>query len=121
MPRDHRLPSQEQLLEFSEVYLRAIAQAWENPEFKAELLRDSGQALQKYFGYICPWSVKLTVKEPPAHYKGWHQAQDGQWKWDLPDAAIKIGVPTAPAALEEQAVALAAYNSAGPTYLFSCC
>ena len=59
-------------------------------------------------------------KTPADRYKGWHQGPDGKWKWDLPNNAIKIGIPTAPR-LEERPVALAAYNDAGPTYLFTCC
>jgi ribosomally synthesized peptide (two-chain TOMM family) len=120
MPRDRRLPTQEQMLEFSEVYLQAIAQSWENEAFRQALLADPEAALQKYFGYICPWGVKISVKPVPASHKGWHQNGQGQWRWDLPNNAIKVGVPKAPP-LEEQTVALAAYNAAGPTYLFSCC
>lgn len=120
MPRDNRLPTQEQLLEFSEVYTRAIAQSWKDPVFEKLLVNDPRAALQKYFGYIPPWSANIVVKRPDKRYKGWHKNKEGKWSWDLPNNAIVFGVPTAPA-LEERPVALAAYNDAGPTYLFTCC
>lgn len=117
MPRDNRLPSYESLLEFQEVYLRAVALAWSDDEFKSALLSDANTALQNYFGYVCPWNLDLKVKEPTGADHGWDQSRKA---WNLPPVRASFGLPIAPK-LEEQAVAFAAYNDAGPTHLFTCC
>ena len=76
MPYDNRLPSYETLLEFQEVYLRAIALSWRDDEFKVALLENSEDALERYFGYKCPWNVKVTVRgpDPEEAATGWHPA-----------------------------------------------
>ena len=117
MPRNNRLPTYESLLEFQEVYLRAVALAWSDPVFKAALLADADQALQDYFGYTCLWNVDLEVTEASGPGVGW----DARHKtWNLPPIRTTFGLPVAPR-IEEQLVAFAAYNDAGPTYLFTCC
>jgi ribosomally synthesized peptide (two-chain TOMM family) len=117
MPRNNRLPTYESLLEFQEVYLRAVALAWNDVRFKSAFLAAPKTALQDYFGYICPWNVALEVREPNVAGEGWDAHTK---KWNLPRTRITFGLPTAPQ-IEEQLVAFAAYNDAGPTYLFTCC
>lgn len=117
MPRNNELPAYSTLLEFQEVYLRAVALAWQDSEFKELLLKDAPSALQDYFGYRCPWNVALTVAEPEGEEYGWNSDLKS---WNLPRITVGIGVPEKPDE-DSQAVALAAYNDAGPTYLFTCC
>lgn len=117
MPRNNELPSYETLLEFQEVYLRAVALAWSDPKFKAQLLADPDQALRDNFGYICPWNVDLSVMEAKGPGDGWDPVAK---RWKLPLLRTTFGVPKAPP-FDEQLVAFAAYNDAGPTYLFTCC
>ena len=117
MPRNNELPSYESLLEFQEVYVRAVALAWSDPQFKADLLADADNALRNSFGYICPWNVDLRFREATGPGDGWDPAAR---KWNLPPMRTTFGVPVAPP-FEEQLVAFAAYNDAGPTYLFTCC
>ena len=120
MPRDNLMPTQADLLEFSEVYLRVIACSWTDEVFKKALIADPQSALRNYFGYVLPWNLNLSVKPcPPGHE--WIPGVGGRpGTWELPKNMMTFGVPTAPK-LHEQAVALAAYNDAGPTYLFTCC
>lgn len=117
MPRNYELPEYESLLEFQEVYLQAIALAWKDEDFKQELLNDAETALGKAFGYKNPWSVKLSVVMPNDREAGWNSDQN---RWYLPRNTIHIGLPKKPDK-DEQTMALAAYNNAGPTYLFTCC
>lgn len=117
MPRNNELPSYETLLEFQEVYLRAVALSWTDEDFKKELIHDANMALQKYFAYKCPWTVNLSVDEPKDSNYGWNSDLKS---WNLPKNSIGIGIPVKPDK-DSQAVALAAYNDAGPTYLFTCC
>jgi hypothetical protein len=61
--------------------------------------------------------VDLEVTEAIGPGMGW----DAHHKtWNLPPIRTTIGLPVAPK-IEEQLVAFAAYNDAGPTYLFTCC
>ncbi|MBC7860140.1 MAG: hypothetical protein H7Z39_15500 [Burkholderiaceae bacterium] len=112
----NNLPSYESLLEFQEVYLRAIALSWRDEEFKKALEDDALLALQHYFAYKCPWNINLNVVAPGPR-DGWDKQAK---KWNLPKNSMTFGVPLKPEA-DEECIALAAYNDAGPTYLFSCC
>lgn len=116
MPFNNELPEYESLLEFQEVYLLAIALTWKDNEFKHLLIDNPDAALKNYFGYVCPWNVKLKVT--PAPTGEWHREKG---KWHLPKNTISVGVPVVPVDDEEVCIALAAYNDAGPTYLFTCC
>lgn len=113
----NQLPEYETLLEFQEVYLRAVALSWRDPDFKKALEKDALLALQHYFAYKCPWNINLKVVSAPADY-GWSKKEQ---RWHLPKNGMTFGVPLKPEVLDEEAIALAAYNDAGPTYLFTCC
>ena len=122
MPRNYEVPEYESLLEFQEVYLQAIALAWKSEAFKKALLDDAEKALDNAFGYKNPWSVKLKVADPKdlgpdGKPYGW---DSGSGSWRLPRNTIHIGMPKQPEP-DDQAMALACYNNAGPSYLFTCC
>ena len=112
----NKIPSYEALLEFQEVYMRAIALAWRDEEFKKMLLADPLFAMQRYLHYRCPWNIDVKVTEAPAG-SGWDSVSRS---WNLPRNGMTFGVPNRPK-VEEESIALAAYNDAGATYLFSCC
>ena len=120
MPLNNELPSYESLLEFQEVYTRAIALAWQNAEFRSLLLSNAKLAFEQYFAYVVPWTTDISFFEPEigSTYKGWNPAT---MKWDLPQSTITICVPDCPEQPDEITLALAMYNDAGPTYLFTCC
>ncbi|CAB3750675.1 hypothetical protein GQ57_36250 [Burkholderia sp. MSh2] len=117
MAVDNATPTLESMLEFQQVYLRAIALSWRDPVFKEDLLTHPFDALSRYFNYQCPWLLELEVVKPGAGY-GW-DSREGSWR--LPRNTMTVGVPARPAQLNEEAVALAAYSDAGPCYLFTCC
>jgi ribosomally synthesized peptide (two-chain TOMM family) len=113
--RNNAVPSYESIIEFNEVYLRAVALSWTDPEFKESLLKNPADTLQRYFSYRLPWEVHLKIEESDTgHYA------DGQWI-DLPMNGIRVGIPDAPPKFEEQPVALSLFNDSGPVYLFTCC
>jgi len=72
--------------------------------------------MQRYLHYRCPWNINVEVTEAPAG-SGWDSASRN---WNLPRNSMTFGLPNRPK-VEEEAIALAAYNDAGATYLFSCC
>ena len=112
----NQIPSYEALLEFQEVYTRAVALSWRDEAFKEALLADPLYALQAYLHYRCPWNIEVKVNAAPAG-RGWQSASSS---WNLPRNSMTFGLPNRPK-VEEESIALAAYNDAGPTYLFSCC
>ncbi|KVL95008.1 BMA_0021/BMA_0022 family TOMM bacteriocin [Burkholderia stagnalis] len=120
MANNNANPTLESMLEFQKVYLRAIALSWRDPEFKGELLANPLEALAKYFGYQCPWIIDIEVVKAEAG-RGWTSDGKGGGSWNLPRNAMTVGIPEQPTNLDEEAVALAAYCDAGPSYLFTCC
>lgn len=81
---NNEIPSYSTLLEFQEIYLRAIALAWRESVddcermtehechnhckqhvdcFRREFRDDPFMALAKWFNYKCPWNVDLKVSE----------------------------------------------------------
>ncbi|AOK20720.1 hypothetical protein WL40_06050 [Burkholderia ubonensis] len=122
MAQNNANPTLESMLEFQKVYLRAIALSWQDKTFKDELLKNPFEALAKYFGYQCPWIIELEIVKPKGDY-GWKSGSDGsgEGSWHLPRNTMWVGIPERPESRGEEAVALAAYCDAGPTYLFTCC
>ncbi len=109
------------------VWLEAIALAWRDAKFKAELLEDPRKALRGYFNFDLGPYVKLTVREATAPtglgtpetrlahaFGGWDPGND-----PLTSEMI-MALPPAPK-LENQAVALSFYNASGRAYPFTCC
>jgi ribosomally synthesized peptide (two-chain TOMM family) len=121
MPLNNELPNYETLLEFQEVYTLAVALSWKDEEFKKKFVADPKSALEHYFSYKCPWNIELqaeAVTEGGPHDYGWKPEKQ---KWHLPKSSITFGIPEVPLENDEICIALASYNDAGPTYLFSCC
>ncbi len=128
MGYDNRIPDYAAFLEFNEVYLRAIALAWKDETFKKMLLKDAGKAIEAYFNYRCPWSIDLSARELTKEEKkkggGWHPSTDTHAGfWRLPVNVFSFNIPPKPKDIDstEEAIAMAAYNDSGPTYLFTCC
>ena len=123
------------------IWLEAIALAWRDERFKAELLDNPRKAQRGYFNFDLGPYVKLTVREAsPAPgrgnderradntasegaghrtklkhaFHGWNPAED-----PLTSEMI-MALPPAPP-LEDQAVALSFYNTRGRAYPFTCC
>jgi ribosomally synthesized peptide (two-chain TOMM family) len=109
------------------VWLEAISLAWRDPVFKRELLADPQAALLKYFKLNLGPHVKLTVREasppdPKAIPKSGLERAFGGWDPfnDPLKSEVIMALPHAPK-LEDQAVALALYNSEGRASPFSTC
>lgn len=108
----------DEMLEWQEVWLGAVALAWRDPDFRAELLADARRAIAVHFEYNLPPHLDLTVKEVPKTGK-WGWRTDGEDGWVLPSAMLTVTLPPPPAKLEDQVVALADYSAAGRTYPFT--
>ena len=127
MAYENEIPSYEDLRSFSEVYLRAVALAWDESDtgrkFKAMFLENAELALEEYFNYKCPWAVDLKVREAEKEdpKAGWKPNEGHGGRWQLPRNRVVFGIPSRPEAPLSEAIGVAAYVDGGRTYLFSCC
>jgi ribosomally synthesized peptide (two-chain TOMM family) len=108
-------------LDFGGITLRAVALAWRNADFRAALSRNALEALAEYFGYNCPWDLKIVVKDDShAHWKEASGSGPSQWT-SLSNNILKLDLPQPPGTVDIRAIALTAYNETGPAYPFTCC
>ena len=127
------IQGQDTTMKWQMVWLEAIALAWRDPAFKAQLLDDPRTALKTYFGFDLGPYVKLTVREAshPTETKGPANADAAPKKlhhafggWDPAHDPLTsemiMALPHAPK-VEDQAVALSFYNASGRAYPFTCC
>lgn len=116
LDNDQSFPSWETMLEWQYVWLRAVAESWENAEFRAALLTDARAALKQKLGYELPRTMHLIVFEPE---HGGYVVQDGVGNWVLPKNELHLPLPPKPKDEYSQAIALADYNNAGRSYPFT--
>lgn len=114
------------LLNLGRVMLRAIALAWQSPEFLAALTRDDGidkaPVLSQWLGYNNPFNFHVRFVTDEAFT--WNTAS-GKWNLQRADGSlIKNGIvlnyPNAPAEKEYWPIALTSYNNTGDAYPFTC-
>src|SRR5215510_4670869 len=108
----------DEMAQWQEVWIGAVALAWRNPNFRAELLRDARKAIAEHFAYSLPPFLDMTVadggKDPEY---GWRvHGEDG---WVLPQTKLVMWLPPPPPDIRDQAVALSDYSAAGRTYPFT--
>lgn len=100
------LPSYDQFLEFRAVIIEAIALAWRDPAFLAELREAPKRALKERFDYEYPVQVNLKVHNDTST---WMPGLTGGWKTNEFNA-LELVFPPAPEP-DQMTVALAAYNA----------
>jgi len=100
------------------VWLRAIALAWADAEFKQLLLADPHRALREYFDYNLNPMLDLRVVEVAEDQSRWDRSDNMDWH-KLPNTRMELPLPPAPAS-EDQAVAISDYADAGRSYPFTC-
>lgn len=109
------------LMNFRTTYLRAIAQAWFDPEFASKLTiaGKGADALKDQFSYTWPWpDLILTVRD---HGAEWNPSETGGWSGSIRDE-IWVNLPLDPARIkglrpEDHARAIAAYYQQYTTFL----
>lgn len=128
---------------FGATLVKVIALAWNNKDFKEELLTSSSNDLMasghigdaspiiaKYLGYKNPWNFNLqffessdfnySIKEYSLpennlimHTGSWDEAT-------IPNNRIVLWFPNKPTVESQMPTALTAYNNNGPAYPFTC-
>lgn len=127
--RSHSHSNADLLLLWTETWNLAIAEAWRDPEFAAQLIADPKKALWEKFRFVFHEAVIVTVKPVDPHEDGpngkpygWTPGALGPEGWNLPPTEVTFYLPPPPAATE-QAVAVMAYWFTGEALPFStiCC
>ncbi|HEX7865721.1 MAG TPA: BMA_0021/BMA_0022 family TOMM bacteriocin [Variovorax sp.] len=114
------------LLAFGGVVLRAIALAWQSPEFLFDLTRnpdaDKAPVISQWLGYNNPFNFKILFTTNSAFT--WDAATGA---WNLKNAngtliknSIVLNYPTAPVEENLRPIALTSYNNTGDAYPFTC-
>ena len=117
---DYKPGALESTMHWQVIWPRAIALAWQDPKFKAQLLKDPRKAIRSQFKYDLSPELDLTIVEAPAGTKGFDgSAKDDPWA-GLPNLKLELALPPAPAA-DAQAVAITVYQDTSRTYPFTCC
>ena len=99
--------------------MSAMAKAWDNEAFGKLLLGDDPTAaLASIRGYSAPWALRLLVKNDET--ARWDESSKEGWS-ALSKHELRLNLPAAPAPVADQSVALAAYNSTGAEFPFTCC
>lgn len=112
-------PSSGSFADFEVVLVSALAKAWNNDAF-AELIQSDSDlqiALQTIRGYTPPWRLILKILDDKT--ATWN-SKTMTWT-NLTPHVLALNLPDAPTAVSEQPIALAAYNSTGAEYPFTCC
>jgi ribosomally synthesized peptide (two-chain TOMM family) len=100
------------------IWLRAIAKAWAEEDFKRELKEDARAALCKHFNYKLNPELDLTIKDAsevdPKNTPCYNPDAEDPWE-GLPHHKLELVLPPAPP-VEDRAIALADYGDTGRTY-----
>jgi len=116
----------EATLHWGVIWPRAIALAWEDPDFHAALKADPRGAIREKFGYELMPDLDLTVEDAPPEaafdpdLATLHDGKAGDPWSKMPNLKLTLAIPPKPAP-ELQAVAITSYQDTGRTYPFSCC
>jgi ribosomally synthesized peptide (two-chain TOMM family) len=119
------LEALEQNADWHPAWLRAIALAWQNDEYKRQLTSNPREFLRKYCRYELPQYLEMTVKEDPSTESVFVPGQPGgsspseEWVWHLPLTELTMYLPPRPEDERVAPVALAAYEAIGKTYPFT--
>jgi ribosomally synthesized peptide (two-chain TOMM family) len=85
----------DKLLAFRTTFLRAIAQAWADREFKQALTSDAVKALHDYFHYDWPWPERCELKVEEATGKYEWIGEDWVWAQTL-EESLTMHLPLDP-------------------------
>lgn len=124
---DYKPGALESTMHWQVIWPRAIALAWEDPEFHQQLKSNPREAIRDKFGYHLMDDLDLVIEDAPADATfdpskaTCAPGDEVQDPWaSLPKLKLTLSIPPAPPA-ELQGVAITSYQDTGRTYPFSCC
>ncbi|MEY8829758.1 BMA_0021/BMA_0022 family TOMM bacteriocin [Sedimentitalea sp. XS_ASV28] len=116
----------ESTMHWQVIWPRAIALAWEDPGFHAQLKADPRTAIREKFGYHLMDDLDLTIEDAPEDARfdpkqATNSPDEERDPWAaLPHMKLTLCIPPAPP-VELQGIAITSYQDTGRTYPFSCC
>lgn len=111
----------QQLLNFRTSYLRGVARATVDADFRAKLIADPLGTLEQAFGYRCPWFMTLELRDDSATAPRLDPAAGTVLTLPYLGESITVYLPPRPASDDPTVVmdALAAYYHENPWFLHS--
>jgi ribosomally synthesized peptide (two-chain TOMM family) len=95
----------DKLMQFRTIYLRAVAEAWANPDFHKQLLEHPVHALRDFFGFKWPWSHICNLKIDESNRFMWI---GNEWVWaPCQGESLTLFVPLEPRGIEPKHRAMA--------------
>lgn len=116
----------ESTMHWQVIWPRAIALAWEDKEFHAQLKADPRKAILEKFSYHLTDDLDLTIEDAPADAafdmsQATNAPGEAKDPWSsLPNIKLTLCIPPAPP-VALQGVAITSYQDTGRTYPFTCC
>ena len=116
-PVDGFYPTQGSFFNFQVALLSIMAKAWENANFATLIAKAPLAALNSIQDYKLPWAITLQIEDDA---KATWDGKTRTWSNSQPNL-LQLCLPTRPATSRDQTIAIAAYNSTGAEYPFTCC
>jgi ribosomally synthesized peptide (two-chain TOMM family) len=111
----------QQLMDFRTTYVRAVARATVDLQFRKELTKEGGNplsVLHEEFGYRCPWGLTLVLNDDPNRGPRVNPATGTVMTMPYWGESITVSIPKKPAGdAKVQMDALAAYYHENPWFL----
>lgn len=103
----------DRFLKFRAVIIQAIALGWEDEGFRQLLNDDPRKALREAFDYDCPFDIDMETNPRNA---AWNKTVQGDWLV-YKQNELRMVLPPKPDRKEEEALALADFNTKHITFL----
>ncbi|MEO8903485.1 MAG: BMA_0021/BMA_0022 family TOMM bacteriocin [Polyangiaceae bacterium] len=116
-PVDGFYPTQGSFFNFQVALLSVMAKAWENDNFRTLITKVPVAALNSIRDYKLPWAITLEIRDDTV--ATWDKAKKA-WLNAQPNI-LQLCLPTRPPTSRDQTIAIAAYNSTGAEFPFTCC
>jgi ribosomally synthesized peptide (two-chain TOMM family) len=111
----------DEIAKWERVWIETVALSWKDDKFRKSLLDDGGAKartiIKKKFGLELPSDVELKVVAAGPQHLSW----DKDKKHPRAVTVLTLVLPSAPAKLEDYAIALSQYVASGHSMPFTCC
>lgn len=123
------VPSRDSFLNLGVALLSLMAKSWVNAAFRKLVDDNTESTMGTIRGYKPPWQLTIDIEDDrEARWSAGHEQQEdgvatwipGSWS-NLKQNVLTLHLPKAPEAGRDQVIALAAYNTTGAEYPFTCC
>ncbi len=100
------------------IWPRAIARAWTDPKFKAQLIKDPKGTFEAELSYPINPALDLIIKDSAQRANTYNREADDPWV-GVENSQLTLYLPPAPANPNHYAIAIADYADTGRSYPFT--